>query len=75
MARERMTILYDHSAMLGALVVGTSNKTELLLGYGTLFGDMASAVNPIGDLFQDAGAPAFAPRRRARAGGGEGPEC
>ncbi len=52
MARERMTILYDHSAMLNALVVGTSNKTELLLGYGTLFGDMASAVNPIGDLFK-----------------------
>lgn len=52
MARERMTILYDYSASLGALVVGTSNKTELLLGYGTLFGDMASAVNPIGDLFK-----------------------
>lgn len=52
MARERMTILYDHSAALGALVVGTSNKTELLLGYGTLYGDMASAVNPIGDLFK-----------------------
>ncbi|MBI3127769.1 MAG: NAD+ synthase [Candidatus Tectomicrobia bacterium] len=52
MARERMTILYDHSALLGALVVGTSNKTELMLGYGTLHGDMASAVNPIGDLFK-----------------------
>ena len=52
MARERMTILYDHSARLGALVLGTSNKTELLLGYGTLFGDMASAVNPIGDLYK-----------------------
>ncbi len=52
MARERMTILYDYSASLGALVVGTSNKTELLLGYGTLFGDMASALNPIGDLFK-----------------------
>jgi NAD+ synthase len=52
MARERMTILYDQSAAEGALVVGTSNKTELLLGYGTLFGDMASAVNPIGDLFK-----------------------
>ncbi|MEE9257355.1 MAG: NAD+ synthase [bacterium] len=52
MARERMTILYDHSAALGALVVGTSNKTELLLGYGTLFGDMASALNPIGDLYK-----------------------
>ncbi len=52
MARERMTILYDQSAAQGALVIGTSNKTELLLGYGTIFGDMASAVNPIGDLFK-----------------------
>ncbi|MFQ5848458.1 MAG: NAD+ synthase [Candidatus Methylomirabilales bacterium] len=52
MARERMTVLYDHSARLGALVLGTSNKTELLLGYGTLYGDMASALNPIGDLFK-----------------------
>ena len=52
MARERMTILYDHSARLGALVLGTSNKSELLLGYGTLFGDMASALNPIGDLYK-----------------------
>ncbi len=52
MARERMTILYDQSAVVSALVVGTSNKTELLLGYGTLFGDMASAVNPMGDLFK-----------------------
>jgi NAD+ synthase len=52
MARERMTILYDHSAALGALVLGTSNKTELLLGYGTLYGDMASALNPIGDLYK-----------------------
>jgi NAD+ synthase len=52
MARERMTILYDYSASRSALVLGTSNKTELLLGYGTLFGDMASAVNPIGDLYK-----------------------
>ena len=52
MARERMTILFDHSALHGALVLGTSNKTELLLGYGTLYGDMASALNPIGDLFK-----------------------
>jgi NAD+ synthase len=52
MARQRMIILYDRSAALGGLVVGTSNKTELLLGYGTLFGDMASAVNPIGDLYK-----------------------
>ncbi|MBT0663209.1 NAD+ synthase [Geobacter pelophilus] len=52
MARERMTILFDHSAARGALVLGTSNKTELLLGYGTLYGDMASALNPIGDLYK-----------------------
>ena len=52
MARERMTVLFDHSALLSALVLGTSNKTELLLGYGTLFGDMASALNPIGDLYK-----------------------
>jgi NAD+ synthase len=52
MARERMSVLYDRSAAERALVVGTSNKTELLLGYGTLFGDMASAINPIGDLYK-----------------------
>jgi len=52
MARERMSILYDLSAEHGALVLGTSNKTELLLGYGTLHGDMASALNPIGDLYK-----------------------
>lgn len=52
MARERMTILYDQSAAQDALVIGTSNKTELLIGYGTIFGDMASALNPIGDLYK-----------------------
>jgi NAD+ synthase len=52
MARERMTILFDHSAGQQALVLGTSNKTELLLGYGTLYGDMASALNPLGDLYK-----------------------
>ena len=52
MARARMIVLYDQSAAFGALPVGTSNKTELLLGYGTLFGDMASAVNPLGDLYK-----------------------
>ena len=52
MARERMTILYDQASALDALPIGTSNKTELLLGYGTIFGDMASALNPIGDLYK-----------------------
>jgi NAD+ synthase len=52
MARERMTILYDLSLARQALVVGTSNKTELLLGYTTLWGDMAAALVPIGDLYK-----------------------
>ena len=52
MARERMTIAYDQSWAWRGLVIGTSNKTELLLGYGTIYGDMASAINPIGDLYK-----------------------
>src|SRR5438132_2485517 len=52
MARERMSILYDQSWAWHALVIGTSNKTELLLGYGTIYGDMASAINPVGDLYK-----------------------
>jgi len=52
MARERMSILYDQSVTQNALVLGTSNKSELLLGYSTLFGDMACALNPIGDLYK-----------------------
>jgi NAD+ synthase len=52
MARERMSILYDISAVERALVIGTSNKTEILLGYGTIFGDLACAINPLGDLYK-----------------------
>ena len=52
MARVRMMILYDESARENALVVGTSNKTEILLGYSTIFGDSACAINPIGDLYK-----------------------
>jgi len=52
MARMRMIVLYDQSVAWNGLPVGTSNKTELLLGYGTLFGDLASAVNPLGDLYK-----------------------
>ncbi|MBT7012725.1 MAG: NAD+ synthase [Planctomycetes bacterium] len=52
MARARMITLYDRSARDNALVLGTSNKTELLLGYGTIHGDMASALNPVGDLYK-----------------------
>jgi len=52
MARQRMIVLYDRSADFDALVAGTSNKTEALLGYGTLHGDMAAAFAPIGDLYK-----------------------
>jgi NAD+ synthase len=52
MARERMAILYDVSQRDRRLVIGTSNKTEILVGYGTLFGDLASGVNPLGDLYK-----------------------
>jgi len=52
MARQRMIVLYDRSASFDALVAGTSNKTEALLGYGTLHGDMAAAFAPIGDLYK-----------------------
>ena len=52
MARMRMIVLYDQSEDFGGLVVGTGNKTELLLGYSTIYGDSASALNPIGDLYK-----------------------
>lgn len=51
-ARLRMNLLYDISSRERALVIGTSNKSELLLGYGTLCGDLASALNPIGDMYK-----------------------
>jgi NAD+ synthase len=52
MARERMTILYDQSLALGALVVGTGNRTEIALGYFTLYGDGASAIAPLASLYK-----------------------
>lgn len=52
MARVRMIVLYDISAREKALVIGTSNKSEILVGYGTLHGDLASAINPLGDLYK-----------------------
>ena len=52
MARVRMIILYDESARENALVMGTGNRTEILLGYTTLFGDSACAINPVGDLYK-----------------------
>jgi NAD+ synthase len=52
MARARMIVLFDRSEEHRALVLGTSNKSELLLGYGTLHGDLAAAINPLGDLYK-----------------------
>jgi NAD+ synthase len=51
-ARIRMSILFDISNKIGAMVVGTSNKSELMLGYGTWHGDLASSLNPIGDIYK-----------------------
>ncbi len=51
-ARARMMRLFDYSHEHHALVIGTSNKTELLLGYGTWYGDLACSINPIGDLYK-----------------------
>ncbi|RMF77000.1 MAG: NAD+ synthase [Chloroflexi bacterium] len=52
MARLRMTILYDQSSAWGGLVMGTSNKTEFLLGYTTIYGDSGVAMQPIADLYK-----------------------
>jgi NAD+ synthase len=52
MARARMIILYDQSEAFQGLVLGTGNKTEILLGYSTIYGDSACAINPIGDLYK-----------------------
>lgn len=51
-ARMRMSVLYDVSSRDKSIVVGTSNKSELLLGYGTIFGDIACAINPIGEIYK-----------------------
>lgn len=52
MARERMSILFDHAHQSSRLVLGTGNRTEICLGYTTLFGDSACSVNPLGHLYK-----------------------
>lgn len=52
MARMRMIVLYDQSVEFGGLVMGTSNKTEFLLGYSTIYGDSGVAMQPIADLYK-----------------------
>jgi NAD+ synthase len=52
MARVRMILAYDQSEAFRGIVIGTSNKTEILLGYTTWYGDSACGINPIGDLYK-----------------------
>lgn len=52
MARIRMILSYDIAAKHDALVVGTENKTEFLLGYSTQWGDSAAALHPMGDIYK-----------------------
>ncbi|MCE1164741.1 MAG: NAD+ synthase [Bacteroidetes bacterium] len=52
MARMRMIVLYDNSAVESGIVIGTGNKTEIYLGYTTLFGDSACGINPVGNLYK-----------------------
>ncbi|MCP4684938.1 MAG: NAD+ synthase [bacterium] len=52
MARERMSILFDQAYEMNRLVLGTGNRTEICLGYTTLFGDSACSANPIGELYK-----------------------
>jgi len=52
MARLRMIALYDQSEAFHGLPIGTGNKTEILLGYTTIYGDSACAINPLGDLYK-----------------------
>ena len=52
MARLRMVVLFDRARTVPALVLGTSNKSEILLGYSTLFGDAAASVQPLGDVWK-----------------------
>jgi NAD+ synthase len=51
-ARERMSVLYDFSVRKDALVAGTTNKTEHLIGYATQYGDTAAAFEPIAGLYK-----------------------
>jgi NAD+ synthetase len=52
MARTRMIVLFDQSAKLGALPIGTGNKTERMMGYFTWHADDSPPLNPLGDLFK-----------------------
>jgi NAD+ synthase len=52
LARLRMVTLFDRARRTPSLVLGTSNKSEILLGYSTMFGDSAASVQPLGDVWK-----------------------
>jgi NAD+ synthase len=52
LARLRMCVIFDQSMASKSIVLGTSNKTEMLLGYSTWYGDMAAGCYPIGDIYK-----------------------
>lgn len=52
MARIRMSIVFDKAKKFNGFVIGCSNKSELLIGYSTWYGDMAASILPIGDLYK-----------------------
>ena len=51
-ARIRMILLYNFANSNKALVLGTSNKSEIMIGYGTKFGDLAADIEVIGNLYK-----------------------
>ena len=67
-SRARGTILMAISNKFGLMVVTTGNKSEMSVGYATLYGDMNGGFNPIKDLYKTRGVPAVAPAQRMEAG-------
>ena len=67
-ARARGTILMGISNKFGLMVVTTGNKSEMSVGYATLYGDMNGGFNPIKDLYKTRGVSAVAPAQRLEAG-------
>lgn len=51
-ARIRMSLLYYHAAINNLLVLGTADKSELMIGYFTKFGDEGADIFPIGELYK-----------------------
>jgi NAD+ synthase len=75
-ARQRMIVLMDSAEQYGGLVIGTGNKSEITVGYCTLYGDSACAIDPLGDIYkteefrfaETIGTPAYIRERAPSAG-------